>query len=458
MARITIDKSNFLAGVGIDDYAQTGGYSPSAKGHNLIKEKGVLYGMPIQVNLSGNLLDNVIATSRDRNIFGNDAYLLDASGNYYTLSGNTLTKRQTDGTNSYTFGTSDMVNFKGSVYGSSQGDVTLLTGSNLTTIDATWWSVTRAHSGLDSNYRHPLEVVEDTMYIGDKNAIHFWDGTTSQKNAMLLPTDQNITAMIKHTNGRNLIVFTSSTANYSNTKKTGAKMYIVDTLTLEFVNEIELEEQVNGAINVNGIIYVTYGQNLGYISGAGIKWLRDLNINYDGGQMGYKHHLGNLDNHLLVVEDNDVLAFGDLGQGSVFWYPISEADDIDFVINVTENKLLYGTSDGATPKLYRRDYDTASVLNKWRSNKYSFDSDVWIRRIDIVHTESNPLGRISFKLSSVDVEDTASAIKTVTYNNLAVTKTRVDCNIRTDFFELQLEGLEASVGFKKMVIHYENAE
>lgn len=457
MQTLTIDKNNILASVSQSDYDQNGGYSPESKGHNLLKEKGVIHGMPTVTDLSANLLDNVIGTTRDRNFLGNDVYLLDASGNYYTLNGSTLTKRKTDSTNTYAFGTSDIINFQGEVFATSQGDITRLTGSDLATIDETWWTVTLGLTALDANYRHPLEVVEDTMYIGDKKMIHTWDGTTGTYNALPLPTDQNITAMIKHPNGRDLIVFTSGTANYSHINKGQGKIYVVDTLTLEFVNEVEIDEQVEGAINVNGTIFVTYGQNLGFLSGLSISWLRDLNISYSSSELGYKHHLSSIDNHLLVVEDDAVLAFGDLGEGNAFWYPIKDGT-IDFIINSIENKLLYGTTSGSTAKLFERDFDDAGVLGNWRSNKISFPKDVWIRRIDIIHTETNGSGTSSFSVTSINNEGNGTQLKDATYNNVQVTKTRVDCNVLTSFFQFLLSGSSDLIGFKKMTIYYEPAE
>ena len=138
-------------------------------------------------DLSTNLEDNPICIATDPEYLGQDAYVVGAAGKFYTLNGTTLTKRQTDSGRTYQIGTSDAVKFLGDLYVTSQTNIAKLTGSTLSSIDATWWSATRAHGVLQSSYRHPLEVVEDTLYIGDKNELHTWDGTTSVDAALTLP-------------------------------------------------------------------------------------------------------------------------------------------------------------------------------------------------------------------------------------------------------------------------------
>src|SRR5690606_34648161 len=183
METIVIDANNFILGASKDLYTPNAGYSPQTKGVNPLKTQGVLYWQP-PFNDIANLEGNVVASIPDPNFgSGNDAYILDNEGKFYTLNGTTLTKRQTDATYSYVAGTSDFIVYAGGYYATSATNIALLTGADLATIDNDWWTATRGHGSLDQNYRHPMEVVEDTLYIADKNLIHTWDGTTSVPSA-----------------------------------------------------------------------------------------------------------------------------------------------------------------------------------------------------------------------------------------------------------------------------------
>lgn len=470
---LVIDANNLIQGASLNDYTSNAGYSPRTKGINPLKVPGILYPQPPFTNIE-NLEGNIVASIADPNYLGNDAYILDDEGKYYTLSGTTLTKRQTDATYSYIKGSSDLIFFNGNVFATSATNVALLTGSNLSTLDEDWWTATRGHGSLQVNYRHPMEVVEDTLYIADQNMLHTWDGTTSVPSALVLPNIWNITCLKKHPNGRDLIAFCAETANYSNQKGTRAVAFIINTVTLEFTQEIIIGQQVEGARVVAGIMYVTYGQNLGYFTESGIVFLRKLNVTLFGGNLGYKHHLADMDGHLLVIEDTAVLAFGDLGAGKVFWYPTlnntiqGTGQNLDSILYIGSGCIIFGTqTSGGVEKLFKQDF--TSVTNNSNSgnclefytNLMSFPSKVWIRRVEIYHT---PL--ISGHNLYVRLEDDNSNQTVIGYAEYATvgsqTMTRVDCNYYADIARLftyfNVNANIALPAIKKMIIYYEQAE
>src|SRR5690606_1734021 len=124
---------------------------------------------------------------------------------------------------------------------------------NMSTIRAVWWIdavADEGNSSLQSTAFHDLVVVVYISFIMDGNKIHTWDGTTSVENAMQIPTDMTIVSGIKHPNGRDLIVFASRGLNYSHQLRVEARVYVIDTNTLEFLSETNIDDQVEGVIDV----------------------------------------------------------------------------------------------------------------------------------------------------------------------------------------------------------------
>lgn len=453
-----LNADTFILGEGESNAIANRGFSPLTKDINLTKERGVLYFSGAATDRGGaTLTGNVIASTYDNNFLGNDAYLLDEDGAFYTLNGGTLTKRQTDSTNTYTLGTSEIEQYKGNLYATSQADIAKLDASDLTAIDHDFWTTTRSHSALNSSYRHPIETVEDTLYIADKNNIHTWDGSASVANAMSLPSDVNITSLRRHPDGQHLIAFCGTTANYSHTGGGGGLIYIIDTINLEWIREIKIESQVEGSINVGGVIYVTYGNRLGYFNGDGIEYLKTLTS-----ATTYSHNLGSMEDILLVRDGTDVLAYGDLGKGKVFWRLASNRTNalaINNFIYKGDNKLLIAYSNGSGGGLLKEiDYDDAGIAGELVTNRIDFGAKVWIRRIVILHTETNGAGISVFSVLNLDSEGSSATIRNVSYSNQEVTETRIDTNIYTDYFQLKITPSNDAIGYRRVVIFYESGE
>lgn len=456
---ITIDFRNFILGESTDERAPNRGFSKQSNSINLYKEKGTLYFQEAATDRSTNLEGDVIATTNDPDFLGNDNYIVDDEGKFYTLDGNTLTKRQTDAVKTYARGTTDLLKYQGAVYATSQTDVAYLTGGDLTAIDHDWWTTTRGHSALQSSYRHPMEIVEDTLYIADKNEIHTWDGTTSVQAAMALPTGVNITTLRKHTDGRHLIAFCGVTANYSHTLSGGGVIYLIDTVNLEFIREIAIDTQVEGSKNVSGVIYTTYGDKLGYFNGDGITWLRDLTA----GSTTYSHEIGNAEDILIIRDGIDVLAYGDLGQGKVFWraYRTSAPtySSVTAVGYKGSNKILVGFVEaGSGEKLHEVNIRNAGVVGGFYSNHYQLGGHVAIRRIEIDHTETANPATNGFALTLYDGVGNQLYTAAPSYVNQTIQQTRLDVDAFARDVQLYLYPSNGAMGFRQIRIYGESIE
>lgn len=457
---LTIDFKNYVLGESSTARLADKGFSPQSYGLNLIKEKGTLYFQEIDTDRSTNLEGEIVCFANDPDFLGNDAYILDDEGKFYTLSGSTLTKRQTDSSNTYQVGTSDMLKYKGSVFATSQDDIAKLDGGNLTSIDDDWWSVTRGHGGTQLAYRHPLEVVEDTMYIGDKNLIHTWDGTTSVASAMTLPDGVNIVTLRRHPDGRNLIAFCGVTANYGHGRNGGGIIYIIDTVNLEFIREIPIEAQVEGSRNVGGVIYVTYGDKLGYFNGDGLTWLRDLTA----GSTTYSHQMTNAEDILIVRDNTDVLAFGDLGAGKVWWRmwrantgSYSSFTAIGYKGN---NTILIGYTDStsAVEKLKEIAIRNAGIIGAFYSNNELAGQNIAIRRVEIDHTETPASGINAFLLQLKDRVGNNLYSDTVSYTNNPQSQSRIDLDAFCDMLQVVITPSNGAMGFRQIRVYGETIE
>ena len=476
MQSFTIDKNDFRLGVSTSRRHTDGGFAPNKflSGYsvpknvavNLFKGAGdTLYPPPtrydINLNSSSVITGDVIAFAEDGTLSGNDSgYALDDDGKYYSIDGNTVTLRQTDSTNSYIVGTSDLVQYKGNLYGTAREDIVRLTGSSLSAIDATWWTTTRGHSALNSSYRHPMAIVEDILYIADRYYIHTWDDSASVQQAMTLPSIYNITNMIAHPDGRHLIVFCSGTANYGHSLKSKSVCFIVDTVNLEFIREISLDDQVEGSVNVGGVIYVTYGENLGYFNGDGISFLRKLSPTITGNLVTrYKHSLANVDGILAVLDGDCVLMYGDLGLGNMFWYQYADNQSVptspSAIAYIGSKKMLISTTDRL---LDRFDLNDISGSCEWESNFYSFPSKVWIRKIEVEMETMSSGSDITFY--ALDKNDTATQLFTMDYaTDGAISYKEKFINLRTNIFKLRAHFAAGNTkGIHKITVWYEDAE
>lgn len=444
--KIIIDPTKIIQGECQSDWISDKGFSPDSYGLNLTKKRGLLYFAEAVTDRGGaTLTASIIAATYDKNILGNDGYFLDGGGSFYTLDGATFTKRQTAVADTFSIGTSEMIQFQGNLYATSAQRIVQLTGSDLTSIDSSWWTA------LQNSYRHPMERVEDTLYIGDLNNIHTWNGTTSTAAAIVLPTDVNITSLRKHPDGKTLLAFCGLTANYSHTKGLGGRIYYIDTNTKSWTREVDLEVQVEGSRVIGGTIFISFGNNIGYFDGNGVKFLKKLKI--ESSNTIYSHSMIAYENFLVVRDSYEALAFGNLGAGNVWWRIFKAATaDLSCLLYKGANIMLFAKSNN---KLEEVNYDNSGINGIFVSNRYLFHQKVRIKRIEIIHDAADNAGTTRFIVYYRDTEDTTSIILDANYVNQTTTKTEFFVDIDTDIFQFQISPQNDNIGFKLIRIHYE---
>ncbi len=486
METIVIDANNFIQGVSTAEWLADAGYSPKTKGHDLARSKGILYPMPATDTTdapTARIVYKCANTAFDQTSIDEKAFLADEAGNYYSLQLNgTLTVRKTDSTNTGDYAVGfGMVIFKGYLYTAVNDEITRISlttnAGGLNTTDFTWGTTT--YGSILSGQPILLQVVEDTLYIMTTYRIHTWDGTTKVTDALRLPLDIYATASIIHPNGRDLIVFTTrhdstggaQRAIQNHLYKTESFAFIINTATLEYTQRIPIVDQVEGVRNVNGILYVTYGEKLGYFDDAGIHFLRDLELNLGTTtsstqykKLLWSQKLDDVDGMLIVPDGNNMLAVGDLGQGRMFYHPITmpSVDIIDVIYYLGRGYLGFTTLTGASTYAgYYVDYTYTTATMQtgvtWTANRYTFPQRAWIRRIEVEH-EALASGTI-IEIGWNDELETNTVLKTLDFSvQGAVGRTRIDCNINTSLFQPTVKWTANPKGIKKITIYYEVGE
>jgi hypothetical protein len=279
---------------------------------------------------------------------------------------------------------------------------------------------------------------------------------------MTLPNNINITAMIKHPNGIYLMVFACEVVNYSHTQKAKAKIFVVDTISGEFLQEIDIADQTEGVVNLDGTIFTFYGDNFGYFNGAGTKLIRKYGYYL---RPNYSHRVTTLGNVLFFTDfengHQSILAYGDVnGKGNIFHYPFYRLGDTNRTIY---NILAIGQSSILINyylsgfKLVRLDFSASTNGGKKiLSHKRTMDANSWIRRVDL-YTEAL-VSDSGMTVSFLDNSESAVQAGTITYaSEGAVKYKRIDCNIKTNDLQMILEWTGANaVGFKKALIYVES--
>jgi len=467
MQTLTIDKTQFFAGERSEDFVDDGGYGQNSSGINPIYKRGMIYGQEsAPTQLSADLGADIIASCVDEDLLGNDRVLVDDDGQLYTVKGTTLTARANGGTASgnWNDGTTDLIYFRGRIYGTTTTEIVRFTGSDYTSVDDDWWTVTEGRGGLQSSYRHPMEVVEGILYIADKDDIHLFDGSNSQEDAMTLPGECNITAMVKHPNGRNMIAFTSGTANASGTLNSKIHAYVIDTVSLEFISEIELEEQIFSAHVHKGVVYVRYGEGghkFGYFDGSAIQPIRIIGEPGDSLD-GYKHTMKTWGDFLIITTDDKVFAYGQIFPGTnAFWTIDDKADDFIFADLTKDNRILVQYEDGSSEKVILRDFEEIGIELNFETGQISLPVEGAIRKITFEHSEIPATGTWGFDVFYEDTDSDAVQIGNVEYDDHGETirKSTIYCNVFCDtYFNIRLSNDNGAIGFSKMIIYYEGNE
>ena len=454
MKKTVISRKNFEKGTSTTVQENDGGYSIESKGFNLFKDKyaDVLQPSPTGTAVTQSLSNDVLAIIRlGRNVGTTAAYMCDRDGYHYKFeSGNAIVQVYDDSANAADYSSSfvNMAELGREYFTITKNDI-LKANEGYTSVAPAWWS-TLAGSSLTDN-PHDLVIVEGVMYISDGSGIHIWDGVAHQKDALTFSIGTVITAMIKHPNGRDLIVFALRDDDANE-----AIVYYVDLLTMEFYEEKQVDFRVDVARTINGSIYVagnlTIGERYwGYFDGTRINKIETENLE---DVFFTKANFAKFSDFALLPtnqdsEDVDILAYGKVKGSNIFFKPwrmtMNNGDvEVTAMLEWTPMQLLVIEEDEdhnrkATTYDYSIDTNTGTRRSNFYSNRIQEDKKTWIRRID-VYLEDRMEDRVylevwikdfsqgdghDFKVGEIDYD---------VEGNLKYK--RIDCNAFTDDYQI----------------------
>jgi len=204
----------------------------------------------------------------------------------------------------------DVAYFQGKIYYTWDTDVGQLTLPS--TFDDDWGStIPTGAAALQSGVPHPMEVGgNDFLYIGNKNYVTSYDGTTFTEKDLDMP-DNAVVQDLKWNLNRLWIAVNQPDLTGSN--NVIGSIYIWDGNSPSWEDEIRISGRIGGLFVKNGILYVFYqdlsdssgGYKLGYVSGASISEL----AHFKNGLPAY-YQVAEYKNFIIWIGGGLVYAFG----------------------------------------------------------------------------------------------------------------------------------------------------
>ncbi len=392
--QITIDASDFVKGMSTSPEVSDGGFSPDVDAVNLTYTPGILYAPASAVDsdtdtrLTGEIIawcsdDDVALPNYQRKMVSND-------GKYYRYNGTKIPEAalRTDATNTYTENFTQMVSFAGETY--------VTTREKLVRWDETGAVFnTSFFSFTNTSFPHPAIIYENYAYYADGNVLYQQTSAGGTPTTILtLSSDQMIIALGVDPGTGLMLISTTSLLNMSDTKAAVNKLLWYDGNSPKVSKAIFVEDVIESFQTVGGITFVGYGQNLGYINGSGISFLRRLkNVTLDSTYLPYQQRITNIGNTLYVVDGTQILAYGEVLPGrKVFYYAFKNninSNPIISISNVGSGKLGISFVDN---KFYT--FDTTSISTNgnitFPTNKFTFLRPVYLRSVYLEYATAIP--------------------------------------------------------------------
>lgn len=393
---IVWEAKEMLRGMSTSAYLDDGGFSPDTTQANLTATPGIMFQPAVPTDKSTNVIGEIIASAEDPQLLGSDRVFIDDEGHYYTWNGTTVSLARTDATNpsGYTQGKTDCVAFDGSVF------TTTTTTLVKWTVDSVFTD--NFQTGYNASYPHPLLVYRRFMYLANGNVLLRFDNAsdTSPDTVLTLDTLQVIVALGVDPGSGKMLISTTQGLNTSATRSNSNTVMYYDGSSPQVERQIPVDGMVTAFPFTEGQLYVAYNQNLGLWNGAGITFLRKMDITFSNERLMYKQHFTSIDSTLYVIENTRIIAHGPIQQGGAkVFYPLFKngSTTLTHICNLGQGVLGYAY---ATDKFFT--LSTTSVATSggqdFFSNQYHFDNandGMWIRRVRIFYKDNVASGGLA---------------------------------------------------------------
>lgn len=464
-----------------------GAFSPETEAVNFLAQPGVIYAPAAEANadIGGELagVGEIIATSPDHNVFAGDPRLLvsakgNGDGSFHRYDGTSITAASpyaTDTTNNYGKFFTDIINYAGETYVTAKELVKRWTSTG-TLADLTGGAFT------NTTYPHPAIVAFNNAYYGDGNLLLRQTAANGALATILtLSANEIIIALGIDPGTGKILISTSSSLNVNNTLPAIYRIHWYDGSSSQPSKTIQVEGMITAIHSHSGVIFVGYdGNNVGYLNGSGINFLRKLinASNTDVDQIITKHSFCSMGRTLCVIDGAKVLAYGPIiTGGNPIWYYIaankfSSPNKFLCIFNAGSNKL--GLS-AATEKFYTTDITSKATIDNLDlySDWYYFQRPVFIRNMYVQFAEAENTANWAFTYFD---GSSAAAINTLARMEGAITPV-LEADYYVNFADnadtagntgeghqalraFKLRGVNgtANKGIKQIIVYYDSAE
>lgn len=447
-----IDGSDFIKGMSTDNNLIDGGFSIgtlptngiNATIINPVSQPGILNFPATATDKSTNLTGEMMASCEDPAASAARLFVSTDSGSdgrfFSSASDGTLTQRGVvDSSHDYLYGRTDIIGYQGEAYVTTA--TTIVRWQQPATFNTSFFSFNDAFAP------HPAIVFENNAYYGDGNELHRQTSAGGAPAAILtLPTSQVIVALgIDPGSGRMLISVVNQ-YNISDTVNSQAFVLYYDGFSNKVVKTVPVDDMITAFYNVGGTVFVGYGPRVGYWTGAGIEFLRKLNVSYDNAELPYKHHFTNWGQILVVVEKNRFLCFGKVTQDSapVWWYAYANLvggtpTNMTIAANLGSSNLCFSY---ATSKFFLWNILSTSSLfidSAFYSLKYNIKRKTTFNQVLVEFVNSLTANIDAGTLYFIDSEGNVTLLKTINPGSRTDMRT-IECpypDIDTRSFQLR---------------------
>ncbi len=492
--QLIIDGKDFETGMASSLYSKDGLFSNSNLfGINIATVPGVLYSQSPSSDISPSSSGVFIASASNSSQSGGFTkyFVTRADGNnanFYAYNGSSLTLQYGLSGKEYDFANTDLVVFKQYLYATSSTDIAQFVVGNvdgsLSSPINNWWTTTGVvQASLSNVTRHPMLVFEDNLWIADKEKIHKYDGANKTNGALLLTSDQYITALGIENGSGKMLIATTQGMNASSTLSKVNKILIWDGFSNKPLRSVQVEEMVTAFQNVNGTIFIFYGQNLGYWNGSGITFLRRLkNVTLNANSLPYKHHTCVIGNALYFIDGTSVMAYEAIRGGvpKVF-YPAwgqftgqpAQVETLTLISDLGSGNLGISFTFLPSGNNYFFKYGTRTVAKGTVSSTaietriFDFNTKIRIKSIKISFADAIAIAKSPISLILNDYDNYLNVAFSVTENPLnnsivgQLTYLPRSNNLKEmDSFSLLISDGYTSTfsGIRKIVIYYDTVE
>ncbi len=368
---IEINWENFASGMTTANSSQDGGFAlgTSLSGTlvsivNPISQPGVMRWPAAPTDKSTGLTGEMVASCEDPALSSQVTRLFvstDAQqdGRFFTInSAGTLTEvGAEDALGNYIYGRTDIIGFQGEAY--------VTNSVNIVRWERPANTFTYNFFGFSDTFApHPAIVFEDNAFYGDGNLLLRQTAAGAAPTTILtLPANQVIVALGIDPGSGKMLISTVGQYNVSGSVNSEARVLYYDGFSNKVLKVVIVDSMVTAFYNVGSMVFVFYGQRMGYWNGAGIQFVRKLNVALANDELVYKHHITNIGDILFFIEKYRILAYGEVifGKGRSFWYALQNAPsgtglNLTLLANIGMGLLSYSY---ATAKFYT--FDTTSV-------------------------------------------------------------------------------------------------